>query len=105
MASSMFVQPKWAGKSVTIVGVVMAALSIIVQFLAPMLGLDLTVTDVENIQEALMVLIVAGGGLFGSVMAVWGRFRSGKLIQPVSFVPNAPAVKVVLASTSKKVGG
>lgn len=105
MASSMLVQPKWVGKSATIIGVVMAALSIIVQFLAPMLGIDLSVTDIENIQEALMVLIVAGGGLFGSIMAVWGRFRAGKLIQPVSFVPYADPVKVALASTSKKVGG
>lgn len=105
------VQPKWVGKSMTIWGGIIGALTILVPIITQLAGsIGTTVpvdpTDVTSIGDAVGTTIKAIGGVATLVMVFWGRIRAGRVAQPVSMVPNAPAVTVVLpTSTAGKRSG
>lgn len=71
-------EPKWAAKSKTVIGAVVAALPAI----ASLLGIEVADEEVQRMGGALLTLL-------GTVLAIWGRITAKA---PLSFSnPNPPA--------------
>ncbi len=85
--SNMQLPSKWWGKSVTIWGTLITALSTVLPLVGPLLGIDLTPDMIRGIGEQLAVIAQAAGGIIGTILAIYGRVRatSGLVQRPVKF--------------------
>lgn len=96
-------QPKWIGSSMTIWGSLIAVAATAYQVLGPILdavGVTVPITQ-QDIQDAGNVggnVITAVAAAAGLVFTWWGRIRSGRNVQPVSILPNAPKEIVTVAT-------
>jgi hypothetical protein len=98
------VQPKWALKSVSIWSTIVASALMAFQVAGPIvngLGVDVPVTpkDIQDVGNLGSNLIVATASVATFFAGLWGRFRAGKVVAPVSMVPNAAPVKVHVPTT------
>jgi hypothetical protein len=71
---------KWWGKSLTIWGVIVTALSTVLPALGPLIGLDITAELVRQLGDQIVVVVQAIGGLIGIVLTIWGRARATTLL-------------------------
>ena len=67
---------KWWGRSMTIWGVLITALSTVMPVLGPVVGLDITAELVRQVGDQVVVVVQAAGGLAGTILAIWGRARA-----------------------------
>ena len=67
---------KWWGRSITIWGVLITALSTVLPALGPVIGLDITAELIRQVGDQVVVVVQALGGLAGTILAIWGRFRA-----------------------------
>lgn len=74
-------EPKWWGRSLTIWGTLITALSTVLPALAPLAGLDLTPEVVREAGHHLVGTAQGLAGLLGTLMALFGRLRAQ---QPLS---------------------
>lgn len=93
--TQVIAQPKFVLKSMSIWGALISVLSTAYVVVGPILeatgvSVPVTPTDVNDIGQAGGNAIAAIGALVGSVLTIWGRFRAGRIAQPISIVPNAP---------------
>jgi hypothetical protein len=68
--------PKWWGRSLTIWGAIVTALSTVLPLLGPAFGFSITPELVQQLGDNVVVLAQALGGVAGTVMAIWGRIRA-----------------------------
>lgn len=95
-------KPKFVLKSMSIWGAIIQVVSMgiaVVKPLAEATGYTVPVEpgDVESIGNAGLAAIGAIGTLAGAFLGIWGRFRAGKTVQPISLTVNAPAQTVTVA--------
>ena len=69
-------EPKWWGKSITIWGVLITALSSVVPALGPVIGVDIPEEMVRDAGGQVMTTVQAVTGLAGTLMAIFGRIRA-----------------------------
>jgi len=67
---------KWWGRSMTIWGAAITAMSTVVPILGPALGFDVTPDLVRQTGEQFVTVIQAVGGLAGTIMTIYGRARA-----------------------------
>jgi len=72
----MITEQKWWVESLTIWGTLITALSTVLPFIGPFIGLDISSAMIEQFGEAVVRLIQALGGVTGTFMAVYGRMRA-----------------------------
>lgn len=72
---------KWWGESMTIWGVVVTALSTVVPALGPVLGIDIPGDLVRDAGGQIVTTVQAAGGLIGTLMSIFGRFRATQPLQ------------------------
>jgi uncharacterized protein (TIGR02594 family) len=70
------VQIKPWGRSLTIWGALITALSTVAPALGPIVGLDLTADLVRQVGEQMVAIVQAIGGLAGTIMTIYGRARA-----------------------------
>ena len=70
------VNAKWWGQSLTVWGTIITAASTVVPVLGPLIGLDITGEMIRQLGTQGVQVVQALGGLTGSLMAVYGRFRA-----------------------------
>lgn len=69
----------WSG-SLTIWGVIITFLSAVLPVLGPIIGVDITAAEIEELGEKGWQTLQALGGLIGSIMAIYGRIRAKQAI-------------------------
>jgi uncharacterized protein (TIGR02594 family) len=75
-------RPKWWGGSITIWGVLVTALTAVLPALGPLVGLEISAEIADAIGRELTNFAQGGGGLLGTVIAIYGRLRArGPLIR------------------------
>jgi hypothetical protein len=67
---------KWWGRSMTIWGAVITALSTVLPTLGPVIGLDITPELVRQLGDQLLLAVQAIGGLIGTILTIYGRLRA-----------------------------
>jgi hypothetical protein len=67
---------KWWGQSMTIWGVIITTLSTVLPAIGPVFGLNLTADLVHQLGDQIVVVGQALGGLIGTIMTIYGRFRA-----------------------------
>ena len=67
---------KWWGRSMTMWGVIITALSTVLPVMGPLIGLDITAELVRQLGDQVIVIAQAVGGLVGTILAIWGRARA-----------------------------
>lgn len=67
---------KWIGASKTAWGVIISVASTIVPVLAPLIGADVTATDVVAAGDSLWAVVQAVGFAFGTILTIWGRLKA-----------------------------
>ena len=67
---------KWWGRSMTMWGVIITALSTVLPVMGPLMGLDITAELVRQLGDQVIVIAQAVGGLVGTILAIWGRARA-----------------------------
>jgi uncharacterized protein (TIGR02594 family) len=75
------VEPKWWGESLTIWGVIVTALSTVVPVLGPAIGVDITGDVVRQLGDQVVTTFQAAGGIIGTLMSVYGRFRASQPLE------------------------
>ncbi len=106
-------QPKWVGRSSTIWGAIIAVIATGYQVVGPIadtIGITIPVTpgDIQAANNSGAAIISGIGALAGLALTVWGRFKAGKVTQPVSVFPNAPKTTVTVVTPqalTKKASG
>lgn len=80
------IQGKWWGQSMTIWGTVITALSTVLPALGPLIGIDISGDLVRTAGDQLVTTVQAIGGLFGTILTIYGRFRASEPLtrKPVS---------------------
>lgn len=74
--------PKWWGQSITMWGIAITALTAVLPTLGPVLGLEISAELAAAIGRELTNLMQGGGGLLGTIIAIYGRLRAeGPLIR------------------------
>lgn len=74
--------PKWWGQSFTIWGIAITALTAVLPSLGPVLGIEISAELATAIGRELTNLLQGGGGLLGTMIAIYGRLRAeGPLIR------------------------
>lgn len=107
--TSVPVQPKWVGKSMTIWGSLFALIAVAYGTVGPILdavGVTIPVTpqEIEAVKNVGTDTIKLAGTIFGTALVWWGRIRAGRNAQPITFTPDATpvTVKVVPAGNDMK---
>lgn len=79
--------PKWWGESLTIWGTIVTGLSTVLPIIGPFIGLDISAAMIEQLGQTVATLLQALGGVIGTLMAIYGRFRARAPLQqrPISF--------------------
>ena len=67
---------KWWGQSLTVWGTIITAASTVLPVLGPLIGLDITAEMIRQLGGQGVQVVQALGGLAGSIMAIYGRFRA-----------------------------
>ena len=75
------VKTKWWASSITVWGSIITALTTVIPTLGAALGLDVRADTVQLAGEQLMSALQAIGGLAGTAMAIYGRFRATKQLE------------------------
>ena len=78
-------EPKWWGQSLTIWGTAVTAISTVLPLVAPMLGFEVTSGMVQQLGGQVTELLQVAGGIFGTVMTVYGRVRAGSRLKRRNF--------------------
>lgn len=96
------VQPKWALKSMSIWSTIVGAALMAYQTIGPIItgfGIDVPVKpeDIVAVRDLGSNLIVGVSSIGVFIAGLIGRFRAGWSTAPVSVLPNAAPVKVVVA--------
>jgi uncharacterized protein (TIGR02594 family) len=73
---SMTQQPKWWGRSLTIWGALITAISTVLPIVGPLVGLDLSAADILRFGDQVNQVLQALGGILGTILTVYGRFRA-----------------------------
>ncbi|MEZ5923920.1 MAG: TIGR02594 family protein [Hyphomicrobiaceae bacterium] len=74
--------PKWWGQSATIWGVAITALTAVLPSVGPLLGLEISAELAKAIGGDLMNFVQGGGGVIGTLIAIYGRLRArGPLVR------------------------
>ena len=67
---------KWWGRSMTIWGVAITALSTVLPTVGPLIGLDITPELVLLLGDQVILALQAVGGLAGTILTIYGRMRA-----------------------------
>ena len=67
---------KWWGESITVWGALITAAATVVPALGPVIGIDITGEMVRQVGTHGIEAVQALGGLFGTLMTIYGRFRA-----------------------------
>ncbi len=73
---AMTQQPKWWGRSLTIWGAVITALSTVLPLLGPLLGIDLSAADILRFGDQMTQVLQIIGGILGTILTIYGRVRA-----------------------------
>jgi lysozyme family protein len=76
MSNSSKPTSKWWGESLTIWGALITGLSTVVPVLGPTLGIDITGDLVREAGDQIVQTVQAIGGLAGTILTIYGRFRA-----------------------------
>jgi len=68
---------KWWGHSMTIWGAIITAVSTVLPAVGPLIGVDVTADLARQLGEQVVQLVQAAGGLFGTLLTIYGRVRTG----------------------------
>ena len=104
-------QPKFILKSMTIWGALVSLASTAFVVVGPILeatGITVPVTpgDVGAVGQAGGNAIAAVGALAGALLTIWGRYKAGRVAQPIAVAPAGPvAITVVKPDTLGKSSG
>ena len=79
--NSMPNEQKWWGSSVTIWGVLITVLTTVLPAAGPLIGLDINPAMIKGLGGDLTQLVQALGGIIGTGVTVFGRFRASKQLQ------------------------
>ena len=78
---SMNNEPKWWGQSLTIWGTIITGLSTVVPIIGPFIGINLSGAFIAQFGDQVTHLLQAMGGVLGTLMAIYGRFRANAPLQ------------------------
>jgi lysozyme family protein len=67
---------KWWGRSMTIWGAVVTALSTVLPVMGPLIGIDISADLVQQLGDEVTRVVQAAGGLIGIIMTIYGRSRA-----------------------------
>lgn len=76
---------KWWGRSMTVWGAMVTALSAVVPVLAPAIGVEISPETVRTLGDQTLQLIQVAGGLVGTVLTIYGRVRAVERLERRSF--------------------
>jgi len=76
MSNSSKPTSKWWGESMTIWGALITGLSTVVPVRGPTLGIDITGDLVHEAGDQIEQTVQAIGGLAGTILTIYGRFRA-----------------------------
>lgn len=96
----VFVKPKFALGSWTILGGLGMLLTILAPYISAYLGIDITPEDIMQGSEVIDGAVKSVTGAFFFLMLVWGRIKAGKKAQPITL--NPLGADPVLVETPKK---
>ena len=74
-------EPKWWGRSMTIWGAAITALSTVLPVIGPAFGVDVTPDVVRQAGEQVIAIVQAVGGLAGIMMTIYGRTRAAQPLE------------------------
>jgi len=77
---------KWWGESMTIWGALITGLSTVLPVLGPVLGIDITGDLVREAGEQIVQTVQAFGGLAGTILTIYGRFRARQPLEQRSML-------------------
>lgn len=77
---------KWWGESMTIWGALITGLSTVLPVLGPVLGIDITGDLVRQAGEQIVQTVQAFGGLAGTILTIYGRFRARQPLEQRSML-------------------
>lgn len=110
--TTVVAQPKWLGRSTTIWGALIALAATAYQVVGPIadaVGVTVPVTpeDIAAASHAGSAILSGVGAAVGLALTIWGRFKAGRIAQPISVVPGAPpvSIEVIKSGTSGKTSG
>lgn len=69
-------QSKWFLKSKTIWGVIITGASTLIPVFGPLIGLDVSPTDIIEVGTSITDVITALGQAAGIILTIYGRFKS-----------------------------
>lgn len=100
------VQPKWAVKSISIWSTIIGAALMAYQVAGPIIsgfGVDVPVTpeDINNVKNLGSNLIVAAASVAAFVGGIFGRWKAGRIVAPISMLPNADPVRVAVVRADR----
>jgi hypothetical protein len=72
---------KWWGHSMTIWGAIITTLSAVLPTVGPAFGLNVTAELIHQLGENIVVVGQAVGGLIGTILTIYGRFRATSTIE------------------------
>lgn len=75
------VQPKWWGQSLTIWGAVVTGLAAVLPAVGPAFGIDVTPTSVHTAADQIGAIAQAAAGLAGTLVTIFGRLRANQPLQ------------------------
>ncbi len=77
---------KWWGESMTIWGALITGLSTVLPALGPIVGIDITGDLVREAGEQIVQTVQAFGGLAGTILTIYGRFRASQPLEQRSMM-------------------
>ena len=77
--------PKWWGKSITLWGAFVTALSTVLPLVGPLFGLDISSEAIEAFGERVVLLLQVLGGIVGTLLTIYGRWRARATLQQRAF--------------------
>lgn len=99
--TQVIAQPKFILKSMTIWGALVSLASTAYVVVGPILEatgitVPVTPTDVTTVGQAGGNAIAAVGALAGALLTIWGRYKAGRVAQPIAIAPANPVTVTVV---------
>lgn len=110
MTTTIPVQPKFILKSMSIWGVIVMAASYVAPIVGTLTGLaghpvDVPPGDIQTVGTSVGTAIQSVGMAIGAILGVWGRYRAGKVAQPIAVAPTNKIVSVEIPATTSSAAG
>lgn len=97
---AVFVKPKFGGGSWSILGGLGMLLTIAAPYISAWTGIDITPEVIEGGSAAIDGIVKGVAGAVSFAVLVFGRIRSGKILEPITFNPaGASPMKVEINSS------